>query len=218
MSKVLQEKGSGNLPCSTKTNPRDHVKSISTTVDADTALIRRIGPGRYAVSGPQNSKLFFMPRQATVPFPSRLYDDCYDEDKGSCRLKNFYAYSIGTTPLNDALPPKEKDPRRLGKLASTKLIFELADRIVKHPKDPLYGDYIKLNGLNEPLELRRNRVDDLEPTIEEGEDKIGCKGKNVVGDFINIPIFVGNFSVETDFAIVENMDAYRDDGMGDVIV
>ncbi|GKC17050.1 zf-CCHC domain-containing protein [Tanacetum coccineum] len=36
MSKVLQERGSGSLPSSTETNPRDHVKSISTTVEADT--------------------------------------------------------------------------------------------------------------------------------------------------------------------------------------
>nr|GEW47275.1 homeodomain-like protein [Tanacetum cinerariifolium] len=35
--------------------------------------------------------------------------------------------------------------------------------------DPLYGDYIRLNDLNKPLELKRNRVDDLGPTVEEGE-------------------------------------------------
>jgi hypothetical protein len=40
----------------------------------------------------------------------------------------------------------------------------------------------------------------------------------VVGAFINVPIFVGRFVVVTDFAIVENMDAYRDKEMGDVIV
>ncbi|GKC07619.1 hypothetical protein Tco_0999229 [Tanacetum coccineum] len=50
------------------------------------------------------------------------------------------------------------------------------------------------------------------------KDKVEYKGKNVVGAFINVPIFVGNFSVVTDFAVVEDMDAYRDDGMGDVIV
>ncbi|GJU36717.1 hypothetical protein Tco_1185071 [Tanacetum coccineum] len=38
--------------------------------------------------------------------------------------------------------------------------------------DPLYGDYIELNDLNVPLELRRDQVDDLVPTIEEGEWKI----------------------------------------------
>ncbi|GKD57847.1 uncharacterized mitochondrial protein-like protein [Tanacetum coccineum] len=50
------------------------------------------------------------------------------------------------------------------------------------------------------------------------KDNIEYQGKNVVGAFINVPIFVGNFSVVTDFAVVENMDAYRDQGMGDVIV
>nr|GEX74520.1 hypothetical protein [Tanacetum cinerariifolium] len=102
--------GSENLPSSTKTNPRDHVKSISTTVETDTTLIRRIRPSRYTVSGPQNSKLFFMPSQATIPFPSRLYDDCCDDDEGSYELKNLDAYSIRTTLLDDALPTKEKNP------------------------------------------------------------------------------------------------------------
>ncbi|GJY20621.1 hypothetical protein Tco_0393187 [Tanacetum coccineum] len=43
MSKVLQKRGFGSLPSSTKTNPRDHVKSISTTVEADMTPIRHIG-------------------------------------------------------------------------------------------------------------------------------------------------------------------------------
>ncbi|GKB22964.1 putative reverse transcriptase domain-containing protein [Tanacetum coccineum] len=41
--------------------------------------------------------------------------------------------------------------------------------ILNRSLDLLYGDYIKLKDLNEPLELRRNQVDDLEPTIEQGE-------------------------------------------------
>ncbi|GKF43197.1 DNA-directed DNA polymerase, partial [Tanacetum coccineum] len=41
MSKVLQERGFGSLPSSTKTNPQDHVKSIS-TAKADFSGIRRI--------------------------------------------------------------------------------------------------------------------------------------------------------------------------------
>ncbi|GJZ65063.1 retrovirus-related pol polyprotein from transposon TNT 1-94 [Tanacetum coccineum] len=48
----------------------------------------------------------------------------------------------------------------------------------------LYGDYIELNDLNVPLELRRDQVDDLMPTIEE----------------------------------VENIDGYRDQDMGDIIL
>ncbi|GJR28251.1 hypothetical protein Tco_1104483 [Tanacetum coccineum] len=35
--------------------------------------------------------------------------------------------------------------------------------------DPFLEDYIELNDLNEPIELRRNQGDDLMPTIEEGE-------------------------------------------------
>ncbi|GJW23606.1 homeodomain-like protein [Tanacetum coccineum] len=167
--------------------------------------------------------------------------------------------------------------------------------ILNRSLDPNYGEYIELNYLNEPLELRRNKVEDLGLTIEDGEvidepiedivktrndddkisngideypsfydfdrkihidyaynlqfscmigfehvnanffpilsinvmskkfynsimkDKIEHQGKNDVGAFINAPIFVGNFFVITDFAGVENMDAYRDEGMGDVI-
>ncbi|GJU18097.1 putative reverse transcriptase domain-containing protein [Tanacetum coccineum] len=37
--------------------------------------------------------------------------------------------------------------------------------------DPFLEDYIKLNDLNEPFELRRNQGNDLMPTIEEGKFK-----------------------------------------------
>ncbi|GKB55081.1 hypothetical protein Tco_0905834 [Tanacetum coccineum] len=50
------------------------------------------------------------------------------------------------------------------------------------------------------------------------KEKIEYKGKNVVGVFMNVPIFVENFSIVIDFAIMEDMDAYRDKNMGDVIV
>nr|GEU45284.1 hypothetical protein [Tanacetum cinerariifolium] len=51
--------------------------------------------------------------------------------------------------------------------------------------DPLYVDYIELNYLNVLLEVKRDQVDDLMPTIEE---------------------------------VVENMDGYRDQDMGDIIL
>ncbi|GJY25364.1 hypothetical protein Tco_0400090 [Tanacetum coccineum] len=34
---------------------------------------------------------------------------------------------------------------------------------------------------------------------------------------MNVPIFVGTFSIVTDFSVLENMNAYRDEGIGDVI-
>ncbi|GJW66305.1 hypothetical protein Tco_0120729 [Tanacetum coccineum] len=161
--------------------------------------------------------------------------------------------------------------------------------VLNRSLDPLNEDYIELNDLNEPLELRRDQGDDLMPTIKEGEvikefrtrdedldagindypsycdhdkkihidcahnlkfscmigfefthvnffpllyinvmskrfynsmmkDKMVYKGDNVVGALINMPIFVGTFSVVTNFAVLEDMDAYRDEGMDDVIV
>nr|GEX27297.1 homeodomain-like protein [Tanacetum cinerariifolium] len=91
-------------------------------------------------------------------------------------------------------------------------------------------NYIERNHLNVPLELRRDQVDDLVPTIEEGEvikefrarndarmEKLEYKGNNVVGALMNIHIFVGTFSILIDFAALEDMDPYHDEGMGDVI-
>ncbi|GJR22787.1 putative reverse transcriptase domain-containing protein [Tanacetum coccineum] len=54
MSKVLQERGFRSLPSPTETNPRDQVKSISTTVEADSYSIWHIGSSQYAVSTGQN--------------------------------------------------------------------------------------------------------------------------------------------------------------------
>ncbi|GKB93119.1 putative reverse transcriptase domain-containing protein, partial [Tanacetum coccineum] len=138
--------------------------------------------------------------------------------------------------------------------------------VINRSLDPLNEDYIELNDLNKPFELRRNQGDDLMPTIEEGElfeefrtrdedldtgvndypsycdddkkihkdcahnlkfscmigfefthvnfflllyvnvmskkfhnsimkDKMVYKGDNVVGALMNVPIFVGTFSV-----------------------
>ncbi|GKB59670.1 hypothetical protein Tco_0915856, partial [Tanacetum coccineum] len=180
ISKVLQERGFRNLPSSTKANSRDHVKSISTTAEADSKSIRHIRSPQYA---------------------------------------------------------------------------ELASL------DPLYEDYIELNDLNVPLELRRDQFNDLMPTIEEGEihidyaynlrfscmigfehvdanffpilsinmmsrefynsimrDEVEHKEKNVVGAFMNVLIFVRKFSFVTHFIVVENMDGYQDQDMGDIIL
>ncbi|GJS90353.1 hypothetical protein Tco_0772989 [Tanacetum coccineum] len=309
ISKVLQKRGFGSLPSSTETNLRDHVKSISTTVEADMTPIRHIGSSQYAVSAQQNSKLMFESRQATIPFPSHLNDYYCDEKNRSYKPQCLDAYSYRSTCIDDSLPQKEKDLGSftlpcyinnvcfknaladlgasisvmplstylnlgLGELAHTKLIVELVDITVKHPKgiaknvllgigkfvfpvdfiildmledvkvplilerpflstahakinvfkrkitlrvgdekiffksvkpasslikrvymlslrerieldlearlmgetlvlkrslDLLYGDYIELNDLNVPLELRRDQVDNLMPIIKEGE-------------------------------------------------
>ncbi|GKA89774.1 mitochondrial proton/calcium exchanger protein-like protein isoform X1 [Tanacetum coccineum] len=98
--------------------------------------------------------------------------------------------------------------------------------VINRSLDPLNVDYIELNDLNKPFELRRNQGDDLMPTIEEGEvieefktrdDELDTRIDDYPRALMNVPIFVGTFSVVTDFAVLEDMDAYRDEGMGDVI-
>ncbi|GJU56654.1 hypothetical protein Tco_1234420 [Tanacetum coccineum] len=138
ISKVLQERGFGSLPSSTKTNPRDQVKSISTIIEADSYSICRIRLSQYAVSTGQNSKLVYKSRQTTIPFPSRLDNHYCEEEEGNYGPKFMEAY--GASHINDTIPRKEKDPG------------------------------------------------------------------------------IETFSVVTDFAVLENMDAYRDEGIDDVII
>ncbi|GKA06540.1 homeodomain-like protein [Tanacetum coccineum] len=150
--------------------------------------------------------------------------------------------------LEDSLPPKEKDSGSLGELTPTKLIIILADRMMKHPKgiaeNVLVGidkfvfpvDFVVLDmpeDIKVPLILGRPflstahaKIDVFKRkiTLRVGDDKIvfknkiEYKGKDVVGDFINVPIFVGSFSVVIDFVVVENIGAYRDHDIGEVIV
>ncbi|GJZ15510.1 hypothetical protein Tco_0551187 [Tanacetum coccineum] len=108
MSKVLQERGFGSLPSSTETNLRDQVKSISTTIKADSYSIRRIGSSQYTVSTGQNSKLLYKSRQMTVPFPSRLDNHYFEDEEGIYGPKFIEAY--GASHINNTIPRKEKDP------------------------------------------------------------------------------------------------------------
>ncbi|GKB80639.1 hypothetical protein Tco_0947534 [Tanacetum coccineum] len=82
MSKVLQERGFGSLPSSTETNPKDQVKSISTTT-ADLSEICRMETSLYVVSVPQHRYIFL----ETVPFPRRLHNYCCDDLKEAHDVK-----------------------------------------------------------------------------------------------------------------------------------
>ncbi|GJW71241.1 mitochondrial proton/calcium exchanger protein-like protein isoform X1 [Tanacetum coccineum] len=314
INKVLQERGFGSLPSSIETNPRDHVKSISTIVETDSYPIRRIGFSHYAVSTKQSLTLMYETKQTTIPFLSRLNGYYYEEKKESYGSQFSKSHSEASH-VNNSIPKKEKDTRRLGDLAHTKLAVELADKSMKYPKgivenvlvgigkfvfpidfiilampedikvpliigrpflstahakidvykkkitlrigeekiifksikptrslikrvyvlslrermeldlearligetlvlnrslDPFFEDYIELNDLNVPLELRRDQVDDLMPTIKECE---------VVEEFRarNNAIMDSKIFGYPNFAVLEDMDAYRDEGMGDVI-
>ncbi|GJW91197.1 hypothetical protein Tco_0168750 [Tanacetum coccineum] len=108
ISKVLQERGFGSLPNSTEANSRDQVKSISTTIEADSYPIRHIGSSQYAVSTGQNRTLMYETRQTTISFPSRLNGYYCDENKGSYGPQFSEAYSKASH-IDNSIPRKEKD-------------------------------------------------------------------------------------------------------------
>ncbi|GJR36854.1 hypothetical protein Tco_1212538 [Tanacetum coccineum] len=119
ISKVLQEKGFGSLPSSTEAIPRDHVKSISTTVRADSNPICAYSHGASHID---NS----IPRKEKDPgsftLPCYINNVCFDNalaDLGD---------SLSVMPLSTYLNLS------LGEFAHTKLTVELADRTVKYPK------------------------------------------------------------------------------------
>ncbi|GJX11285.1 mitochondrial proton/calcium exchanger protein-like protein isoform X1 [Tanacetum coccineum] len=105
--------------------------------------------------------------------------------------------------------------------------------VLNRSLDLFFRDYIKLNDLNVPLELRRDQVDDLMPTIKEGEVVEEFRARNdarMVSKIFGYPsdcdhnkkiridcAYNLKFSCMIDFAVLEDMDAYRDEGTGDVI-
>nr|GEU46078.1 putative ribonuclease H-like domain-containing protein [Tanacetum cinerariifolium] len=95
-------------------------------------------------------------------------------------------------------------------------------------RDLKFRDYKELNDLNEPLELRNHVNEDLGPTIDEGEviDKLNgeiveTRNDNVIIEKINEYPSLCDYDrkiKDNYFAVVENMDNYRDEGMGDIII
>ncbi|GKE58838.1 hypothetical protein Tco_1498023 [Tanacetum coccineum] len=238
MRKVLQERGFGSPPSSTEANLRDQVKLISTTIEADSYLIRRIGSSQYVVSTRQNpysEASQSIPRKEKDPgsftLPCFINTVCFDNalvDLGASvsvmPLLTYLNLGLGELAhtklsVEDYMPEDIKVPLILGRpFLSTahakidvykrkitlrvgkeriiftsvkptscliKRIYMLSVRerteldlearlmgetlVLNRSLDPFFEDYVELNDLNEPFELRRNQGDDLILTIEEGE-------------------------------------------------
>ncbi|GJU83532.1 hypothetical protein Tco_1285897 [Tanacetum coccineum] len=114
ISKVLQERGFGSLPSSTKMNPRHHVKSILTTVEANITPIRPTHVDDFLSRKEKDPGSFNL--------PCYINNVCFENAIADLRA------SISVVPLSTYLN------LGLGELAYTKLTVELADRTVKHPK------------------------------------------------------------------------------------
>nr|GEX92453.1 hypothetical protein [Tanacetum cinerariifolium] len=198
----------------------DHVKSILTTIKTDTTSIRRIGGARYAVLDNQNRIQTFKTNQSTIPFPTRLADDCYKEinvlDSATYGLfKEGRRMEDQVSKNEDPMPQKERDLRSLGDLAPINLTIVLADKKIKYPKGVaekvLVGigkfvfpiDFVVLDipeDVKVPLIIRRPFLSTTHAKIDVIESEITLR--------------VGNENVT--FKIVENMDGYRDQDMGNV--
>ncbi|GJT93281.1 homeodomain-like protein [Tanacetum coccineum] len=156
-------------------------------------------------------------RQVTIPFLSCLNGYYCKEKKGSYGPQFSKAYSKASH-INNSIPRNEKDPGRftlpcfINNVCFDNALVDLGASVSVMP----LSTYLDL-GLGELAHTRLTveLVDRFHNSIM--KEKMVYKGNNVVGAFMNVPIFVGTFSVMTDFAVLENIDAYRDEGMGDVI-
>ncbi|GJX02733.1 hypothetical protein Tco_0188649 [Tanacetum coccineum] len=143
MSKVLQERGFGSLPSSTETNPRDQVKSISTTIETDSRSIHRIESTQYAVSTRQNKEEGNYRPKFTEAYGASHINNVIprkEKDLGSFTLPCFINNTCFDNALVDlgasvsVMPLSTYLNLGLGELAHTRLTVELADRTVKYPK------------------------------------------------------------------------------------
>ncbi|GKB32634.1 hypothetical protein Tco_0872035 [Tanacetum coccineum] len=118
MNNVLQERGFGSLPSFIEVNLRDQVKSISTTVEADSYLI----PYSFEASHIDNSIPKKEKDTGSFILPCFINNVCF--------VNSFtdLGASVSVMPLSTYLN------LGLGELAHTKLTVELADKIVKYPK------------------------------------------------------------------------------------
>ncbi|GJT50401.1 hypothetical protein Tco_0976558 [Tanacetum coccineum] len=109
ISKVLEERGFGSLPSSTEANPRDQVKSISTTIE-------KLIHARYIILDPPNTPypldriVHSCTRQDKQRFRFQVLNGYYcEEKKGSYGPQFSEAYSEASH-INNSIPRKEKDP------------------------------------------------------------------------------------------------------------
>ncbi|GJU36808.1 mitochondrial proton/calcium exchanger protein-like protein isoform X1 [Tanacetum coccineum] len=261
MSKVLQERGFGSLPSSTKANPRDQVKSISTTIEADSAVLDPPNTLRFNAYYCKEKKGSYRPQfseaysEASQSIPQKEKDPwsftlpCFINNVCFNNALVDLGASVSVMPLSTYLN------LGLGELAHTKLTVELADMTLcsgllnvaldlgrpflstTRAKIDVYKRKITLRVGEERivftsvkpasslikrvymLSLRERMELDLEarligetlvyhliPTIEEGEVIEEFRTRD---DELNVGI--------DDYLILENMDAYRDEGMGDVV-
>nr|GEU36699.1 hypothetical protein [Tanacetum cinerariifolium] len=193
MSKVLQERGFGSLPSSTETNPRDHVKSISTIVEADSNPIRRMGSSQYAVSTRQNDTLMYETKQMTNPFLSRLNGYYYEEKEES--YGPLFSKANSYRASYNSIPRKEKDPR------SFTLPFFINNVCFNNALADL-GASVSVIPLSTYLNLGLGKLAHIKLTVELA-DKTVKYPKEIIE---NVLVCIGKFVFLIDFIILDMLE------------
>nr|GEU92602.1 hypothetical protein [Tanacetum cinerariifolium] len=136
-------------------------------------------------------------------------------------------------PITPQIAHSKKKGRPLRKLTTRNLVdlFKEGDKKQQLQLRRNQGDDLMPTiEEGEVIEEFKTREEDLDTRIDDYPSfcdydkkihidyKMVYRWDNIVGASTNVPIFVGNFFVVTDFAVLENIDAYRDEGMGDVII
>ncbi|GJT92581.1 hypothetical protein Tco_1081426 [Tanacetum coccineum] len=197
MSKVLQERGFGSLPSSTETNPRDQVKSISTTIEADSHSIRRIGSSQYVTLFLED---YIELNDLNEAFELRRNqgDDLMPTIKEGEVIEEFRTRDEDLDIGIDDYPSYCDDDKKIHIDCAHNLKFSCMIGF-KFTHDKLLLVIVRqCNSIKFHNSIMQN--------------KMVYKGDNVIGGaLMNVLIFVGTFSVMTDFAVLEDMDAYRDE-------
>nr|GEW82106.1 hypothetical protein [Tanacetum cinerariifolium] len=178
MSKVLQDKGSRSLPSSTKTNPRDHaladlgaeisVMPLTTFTNLD---LGELAPTKLTVDlADRTIKHPIVPLILKRPFLSTSHAkiDVFKR-KITLRVRDDKITFKSVKPASSLI----KRVYVLGLRERMDLDLEARlmgeELILNRSLDPEFRDFIELNDLNEPLELRRNQINYLGPTSDERE-------------------------------------------------
>ncbi|GJS68154.1 hypothetical protein Tco_0682719, partial [Tanacetum coccineum] len=154
-----------------------------------------------------------------------------DSTKGIMQTLQIRASTDPAIRNQGALNENFRDPNQANKQEARLMGRDFGVKL--NQLDAFLRITLELNDINCPLELRRDKIDDLMPTIEEGEVVEEFRARNnarMVSKFFGYPSECDHdkkihidcahnlkFSCMIDFAVLEDTDAYRDEGMGDVI-
>nr|GEW50230.1 hypothetical protein [Tanacetum cinerariifolium] len=134
--------------------------------------------------------------------------------------KKVYATKVGCGLCKEPHYTKDFPLKEEGKTIDEAYYTQFGEDVNKS-FDPQYGDYIELNDLDVPLEPKMNQDDTLSQPLMKMllsmslllnvfnsiiKDEGDQEGKKLARTLIDIPIFVGNFSIISGFSIIDDMD------------